>query len=173
MGLIRTSVVEDAFFGEMEILTDDHRGTVEVSGPSVPTVVIRRIPGGQVDRFVPIGSRRPEDLTMTVDTATVEIVPGPGKWTRGSYRVRVTTPEADYLFKPNSIATTGLVRNGTKLADFSMDDDEGDFIVYWIQERRNVLPADAAIGYALSVAFRTGAMGFFSLLTRGAEALPQ
>lgn len=172
MRLTRTRVVDDAFFGELEIRTDDHTGSIEITGPEVPAVAIRRSSGAEVDRFVPVGSRRPADLEMLVGGEPATIVPEPGKWTRGSYRVRVVTQDGEYLFKPNSIATTQLRRDGTKLADFSMDDDEGDFIVYWIQTRERVLSADAAIGYALSVAFRTGALGFWSMLLRGAEALP-
>lgn len=53
-----------------------------------------------------------------------------------------------------------------------MDDGTGDFIVYWIRTRDEVLPVDASLGYALSMAFRTGARGFLSLLLQGTEAPP-
>ncbi|GAA1959532.1 hypothetical protein GCM10009754_32560 [Amycolatopsis minnesotensis] len=172
MRMTRTRVADDAFFGELEVHTDEESGSVEVSGPEVPAVAIRRRPGAEVNQFVPIGSRRSADLDMIVGGDPATILAGPGKWTRGSYQIRVAVKGGEYLFKPNSIATTQLLRDGTKLADFSMDDDEGDFIVHWIQTRERVLSVDAAVGYALPVAFRTGALGFWSMLLRGAEALP-
>ncbi|SFQ54168.1 hypothetical protein [Amycolatopsis rubida] len=51
--------------------------------------------------------------------------------------------------QPNAIATTALLRDGTNLADFSTDDADGSFIVYWVRELDNVRAADTAIGYAL------------------------
>lgn len=167
-----TRIVDDAFFGDLEIATDDEDGTVTVSGEIVPAVTITRANDAEKNRFTPIGSRRPEDLILTIDGKPGAIMPGPGKWTRASYRVRVRTEDTEYLFKPNSIATTQLRRDNVKLADFSMDDDDGDFLVYWISTRDRALPIDASLGYALSIAFRTGALGVWSMLLRGAEALP-
>ncbi|WP_226351930.1 hypothetical protein [Pseudonocardia sp. ICBG601] len=83
----------------------------------------------------------------------------------------MNTADGKYLFKPNSIDTSQLWRDETKLADFSMD-NKGDFIVSWLQTREQVLEADAAIGYSLSVAFRTGAQGIWSMLLYGLEAIP-
>ncbi|ATY13021.1 hypothetical protein CU254_23175 [Amycolatopsis sp. AA4] len=169
MPLTAPRVVDDAFYDELTIHTDDARGLVEVSGAHVPTVVIARSPDAPINRFVPIGSREPADLIMTVGEAVADLRPGKGKWTRGSYRVDLTADGKRYRFKPNSIATSQLIRDGKKVFEPSMDDEDGDFLVQWLVNRDDTEPADAAIGYALAVAFRTGAMSLFSMLLSGAE----
>lgn len=172
MHLTCTRTLDDAYYDELKIRTCDESGVVEVSGEQVPTVTIQRSPDAALNQYVPIGTRDASQLTMTVDGIEAELRPGPGKWTRGSYMVELTLAGTYYKFVPNSIATTQLRRNGAKIAEFSMGDDEGDFLMQWLQKRDDSQPADAAIGYALSVAFRTGALGFFSLLVNGTEVLP-
>lgn len=45
--------------------------------------------------------------------------------------------------------------------------------MFWQAGREESRPADAAIGYALSVAFRTGALGIFTVLLNGSENVPR
>ncbi|GAA1033624.1 MULTISPECIES: hypothetical protein [Amycolatopsis] len=169
MPLIASCTVDDAFYGELNIHTNDTDGLVEVFGNLVPTVSIVRAPNATLNRFVPIGTREAGELTMTVGGRAANLHPGAGKWTRGSYRVDLKLAGKRYRFAPNSIATSQLIRDGRRIFEPSMDDEDGDFLVQWLVNRDDTEPADAAIGYALAVAFRTGAMGFLSLLINGAE----
>jgi hypothetical protein len=172
MPLTGTRTVDDAYYDELKISTDAERGVVEVSGEQVPTVVIQRSPDAEPNMFVPIGTRKADHLTMSVDGVEAELRPGPGKLTRGSYRVDLTLAGTHYRFTPDSDDDTQLRRDGAEIASFSMD-GEGKFAVHWRAGRDDSQPADAAIGYALSVAFRTGAMGIFSVLLNGSENVPR
>jgi hypothetical protein len=172
MALICSRVVEDAFYGDLDIRTEGG-DRVEVSGEQVPTVAIDRSAGTEPDRFTPIGSRDQAKLRMTVGGDEVALHPGKGKLLRRTYRIDVTNGKIHYRFRPNSVATAQLVRDGAKIVEFSMRDEDGDFLVQWLVERDDSQPADAAVGYALSVAFRTGAMSAHSALLHGlAELLP-
>jgi hypothetical protein len=172
MPLTGSRTVDDAHYGELKIRTDAERGVVEVSGEQVPTVVIERSQDAELTEFVPIGTRKADHLTMSVDGVEAELRPGPGKLTRGSYRVDVTLAETHYRFTPDDDDDTQLRRDGARIASFTMD-GEGKFTVHWQTERDDSQPADAAIGYALSVAFRTGALGIFSVLLNGTENVPR
>ncbi|OLF07057.1 hypothetical protein [Actinophytocola xanthii] len=172
MGLTGSRTVDDAYYGELAIRTDAARGVVEVSGERVPAVVIQRAADAELTAFVPIGTRKAEHLTMSVGGVEAELRPGRGKLTRGSYRVDVTLTGTHYRFMPDDDHDTQLTRDGATIASFSMAGD-GTFTVYWQAEPDDAQPADAAIGYALSVAFRTGALGIFSVLLNGSENVPR
>ncbi|MET0136458.1 MAG: hypothetical protein ABW215_22965 [Kibdelosporangium sp.] len=172
MPLTGTRTVDDAYFDELMIRTNAERGVVEISGKQVPTVVVQRSSDAELNKFVPIGTRKADHLTMSVDGVEAELRPGPGKLTRGSYRVDVTLAGTHYSFTPDSDDDTQLRRDSAKIASFAMD-AEGEFTVRWQAERDDSQPADAAIGYALSVAFHTGAMGIFSVLLNGSENVPR
>jgi hypothetical protein len=172
MSLTGTRTVDDAYYDELKIRTNAERGVVEVSGEQVPTVVIQRSSDAELNKFVPIGTRKAGHLTMSVDGVEAELRPGPGKLTRGSYRVELTLAGTHYRFTPDDDDSTQLRRDGATIASFSMD-GEGKFTVHWQAERDDSQPADAAIGYALSVAFRTGALGIFSVLLNGSENVPR
>ena len=172
MPLTGTRTVDDAYHGELKIRTDAERGVVEVSGEQVPTAVIERSPDAELNEFVPIGTRNADHLTMSVDGVEAELRPGPGKLTRGSYRVDLTVDGTRYRFTPDDDDYTQLKRGGAKIASFWMD-GEGKFTVHWHAERDDLRPADAAIGYALSVAFRTGALGILDVLLHGSENVPR
>lgn len=158
--------VDDEYHGKLEIHAEG--GVVEVSGERVPTVVIRRSPDAVLNKFVPIGTRDAAHLTMSVDGVEAELRPGPGKLTRGSYRVELTVGETHYRFTPDDTDSSQLLRDGTEVASFEID-VEGTFAVHW---QAGSLPADAAVGYALSVAFRTGAEGIFGVLLNGSDVVP-
>jgi hypothetical protein len=160
--------VDDEYYHELKIRTDAERGVVEVSGEQVPTVVIQRSSDAELNKFVPIGTRQADHLAMLVDGVEAELRPGTGKLTRRSYRVDLTLAGTHYRFTPDDDDSTQLSRDGAKIASFAMD-VEGTFTVYWQTERDDSQPADAAIGYALSMAFRTGARGIFDVLLNGSE----
>ncbi|MFF0146025.1 hypothetical protein ATK36_0519 [Amycolatopsis sulphurea] len=171
MHFTSTRTVDDGYYGELKIRTNAERGVVEVSGKQVPTVVLQRCSDAELNKFVPIGTRNTDHLTMSVDGAEAELRPGPGKLTRRSYRVELTLAGTHYEFTPDDDDDTRLRRNGAAIASFAMD-VEGQFTVHWQAERDDAQPADAAIGYALSVAFRTGAKGIVSVLLNGSENVP-
>ncbi|MBP2328061.1 hypothetical protein JOF56_008446 [Kibdelosporangium banguiense] len=160
-----TRVVDDARYGVVTIGVNAERGAVEVSGTQVPTVAIQRSADAELNKFVPIGTREAAHLTMSVDGVEAELRPGPGKLTRRSYRVDLVLAGTHYRFTPDSDETAELSREGAEIAVFRMEDTNGEFSVGWLADDSQ--PADAAIGYALSVAFRTGAMGAISMLLNG------
>jgi hypothetical protein len=173
MPLTGPRTVDDVYYDELKIRTNAEHGVVEVSGEQVPTVVIQRSSDAELNKYVPIGTRKADHLTMSVDGVDAELRPGPGKLTRGSYRVDLTLAGTHYRFTPDDDDSAQLRRDGATIASFSMDDADGEFTVHWQAERDDSQPADAAIGYALSVAFRTGAMGIFSVLLNGSEDVPR
>jgi hypothetical protein len=79
MSLTGTRTVDDAYYDELRIRTNAERGVVEVSGEQVPTVVIQRSSDAELNKFVPIGTRKADHLTMSVDGVEAELRPGPGK----------------------------------------------------------------------------------------------
>jgi hypothetical protein len=172
MHLASTRIIDDAYYGELKICLSAERGVVEVSGEQIPTVIIERSSDAELNKFVPIGTREAAHLTVSVDGIEDDLRLGPGKLTRGSYRVELTFAGAHYKFMPDSADATQLWRDGAKIASFSLDDADGTFVVHWQTDRDDSQPADAALGYALSAAFRTGATGIFSLLLNGSENVP-
>ncbi|AXB41593.1 hypothetical protein [Amycolatopsis albispora] len=169
MHLTGTRAVDDEHYGELTIRTSDERDVVEVSGVRVPTVVLRRSPGVEPNKFVPIGTRKARHLTMTVNGTGAELRPGPGRLTRRSYRIELTLAGTHYKFTPDINDDMLLTRDGTKIASFTLNDD-GEFFVHWDSD--GAQPADAAIGYALSAAFGTSTTGIFTVLLHGSENLP-
>ncbi|MGC7098152.1 hypothetical protein ACPZ19_26060 [Amycolatopsis lurida] len=113
MHLTGTRAVDDAYYGELTIHTSAERDQVEVSGKRVPTVVIRRSPDAEPNKFVPIGTRKAAHLTMTVDGAEADLRPGRGKLTRRSYRVDLTLEDTHYAFTPDS-SNFSLLLNGSE-----------------------------------------------------------
>lgn len=86
-------------------------------------------------------------------------------------RFELTVARTHYTFLPKSAATTQLIRDRNKTIELSMDDD-GEFLNQWLATRAEAQPRDAAVGYALAVAFGTGAHGFFSALTHFSDIIP-
>ncbi|ROS44140.1 hypothetical protein [Amycolatopsis thermoflava] len=84
----------------------------------------------------------------------------------------MTLAGTHYRFTPDSDDYTLLKRDGAKIASFGLD-TAGKFTVFWQARREDSRPADAAIGYALSTAFRTGALGIFTVLLNGSENVPR
>ncbi|GAA3788712.1 hypothetical protein [Amycolatopsis tucumanensis] len=162
--------VTDAFYGDLKADVDQDAGVVELSGPDVPAVEIRRLVPARAHAHVPIGTRQAQQLGVRIDGRRAVITPGPGELRRRTYRVDLTWDQHHYQLKPNSSATSRLVRDGRQLADFSVDGD-GDFIVYWLATRDETIAADAAVGYALSLAFGTGAHTMIGMILSGIGAL--
>jgi hypothetical protein len=134
---------------------DGQVGVTVSDADAASTVVIRRIGEIEPVRHVPIGTRKSENLEIVIDGEAARLKPGPGRWARGSYKVTVVHDRVTYLFRPKSPDTSRLTRDGIKLGDFELRDD-GDVRVTW-HDDADVRATDAAVGYALSAAFGTGA----------------
>jgi hypothetical protein len=65
--LIQTCTVEDPLHGVVIVHTDIERGWIEVAGDGFPAVHLRRTEAAEVSQYVPIGTRDPAHLTLTVD----------------------------------------------------------------------------------------------------------
>ncbi|WP_328467397.1 hypothetical protein OHA21_48905 [Actinoplanes sp. NBC_00393] len=126
-------------------------------------VTIERIGDPAARKHVPIGTRDRKHLRMTIDGVPAVLRPGPGRYTRGSYKVRVVHDGAAYLLRPKDPETSRLSRDGFRLGDFQVVD--GEVRVDWDPDTR-ITPtgADLAIGYALTAAFGAGASFFIVML---------
>ncbi|MFF7726006.1 hypothetical protein [Streptomyces sp. NPDC008001] len=166
-----TGPVRDDLFGDITVLLNDEEGWVEVLGDAIPPVAVDRAPEAETEDHVPIGTRDPARLTMTVDGEPVALVPSKGKLSRRSYAVDVTRGGTVYRLVPDSIAGSRLLKDGQHLGDFSSDGD-GRVLAEW-KEGADVAPADASVGYALAAAFGTGGQPMWMVaIEAAAELLP-
>ncbi|MFJ4869488.1 hypothetical protein [Streptomyces sp. NPDC088757] len=152
---------DDPHFGAVAIELDHSAGTLAVRGAGLPTVEVRRAPGTTPDTHVPIGTRDPERLTLTVDGTEETLRPAKGFLTRRSYRVEATSATRGhaYLLVPDSLDTGRLLRDGRPLGVFTSSGD-GHVTADWEAPNASAHPPepyDASMGYALAAAFGTGA----------------
>lgn len=157
---------------DISIETADDRVTVVARDPHAEHAAeVRRCPNAEVLRHVPIGTRSREHLTMLLDGHPVDLRPGPGKLTRGSYKVTVNHNGVEYLLKPANSTSSSLHRDSTRLGELSRSGDAE--VKVWWEKGVEVSAADAAIGSALAAAFGTGAKFFLlALLEDGSAATP-
>ncbi|UQI49107.1 hypothetical protein M1P56_34755 [Streptomyces sp. HU2014] len=168
-----TSFTHDPVFGRIDLSLDSDAGLLDVSGPAIPRVALRRAPGGHTSEHVPIGSRDATALTLAVDGAEAPLTLGRGRITRRSYAVTVKMrTDGRYRLVPSSDASSRLSRNGTRLGRLTAQ--RGGIVepADW-RRRAKIMPLDAALGYALAAAFGTGARGAPGmLLEAGLDLLP-
>jgi hypothetical protein len=145
----------------VEITTGD--GWVAVTAGSSPAVV-ERVGEVAVAKSVPIGTRAAASLRMQVDDRPVRVRPGPGRYARGSYKVVVDHDGVTYRLRPKSPDVSRLSRDNVRLGDFELKADGSVQADWFEQNRGSVIPADAAVGYALAVALGTGARFFLVML---------
>ncbi len=74
---------------------------------------------------MPIGTRDPERLTLTVDGTEETLRPAKGFLTRRSYRVEATSTTRGHTYRlvPDSLATSRLLRDGRLLGVFTSSGD--------------------------------------------------
>ena len=168
MPLIQTCVVEDPLHGVVIVHTDVERGRVEVAGDGFPAVHLRRSESAEVSGYVPIGTRDPAHLTLTVAGTPAVLSPGKGRFTRGSYRVDATVEGVHYRFHPSDEDGSRLTRDGRLLGELMLEPETIELMEVWTPGA-DVRQQDAALGYALATAFGTGAE---STLTMLVHALP-
>lgn len=156
MSLIQTCTVEDPLHGVVIVHTDIERGWVEVAGDGFPAVHLRRDGTAEVSHHVPIGTRDPAHLTLTVDGTPATLSPGRGRFTRGSFRVDARVDGVDYHFRPSDEDGSRLVRDGQRLGELLLEPETVELMAVWAPGA-DVRPRDAAVGYAVATAFGTGA----------------
>ncbi|WP_344015957.1 hypothetical protein [Streptomyces thermospinosisporus] len=165
---------DDPLFGEITVELDHAEGSLAVhGGAALPRVEMHRAAGTPLETHVPIGTRDPERLTMTVDGTPVPLRPAKGFLTRRSYRVDTGPDERGtrYRLIPSGVETSRLLRDGRPLAEFTSAGD-GRVTVEWRPDAAPE-PADAALGHALAAAFGTGAEPMWRLtLDAVLELLP-
>lgn len=153
----------DVRFGLVIVNTDGDKGTIEIAGDSVPPVHVRRMPDGPVSPYVPIGTRRAEHLTLSVDGSPATISPGRGRFTRGSFRVDARADDVGYRLTPSDDDGSALLRDGRRLGQLMLEPKTAELLAVWADDAE-VQPRDAAVGYALATAFGTGAEHTFVML---------
>lgn len=150
---------------EFDVSVEQADGRVAVvarDGASESRAAITRSTNADVQRYIPIGTRDATHLTMLVDEKPVDLAPGRGRYTRGSFKVVATYQGVRYLLAPASPVSSRLHRDGVRLGELSRL-DSGEIRVWWNRDA-SVSPVDAAIGYALAAAFGTGAKFFLAAL---------
>ncbi|MFF8275347.1 hypothetical protein ACF05T_04385 [Streptomyces lateritius] len=140
-----------------QIDLDGPAGTLRVSGYGMPTVELVRAPGATVNRLVPIGTRRPAQLTLTVDGAPAPIRPARGRLLRRSYRVDARIQGTRYRLMPYAYDRSRLTRDGRRIGALSSTGN-GRVDADWTA---GASPRDIAVGTALAAAFGTGAAPWF------------
>ncbi|GGZ16366.1 hypothetical protein GCM10010387_06150 [Streptomyces inusitatus] len=161
---------DDPFFGGVTIRLDHTAGELFVEGDGIPSVVVRRAAGTPLESKVPIGTRDPDRLTMTIGDSAVPLLPAKGFLTRHSYRVDAGSEDARYRLVPVSLGSSRLSLGDTPVGDLTSSGD-GKVSADWA-EHRPLTPYEAALGYTLAAAFGTGAEPMWQLaLDAGLEAL--
>ncbi|WP_328404847.1 hypothetical protein OHS70_36655 [Streptomyces sp. NBC_00390] len=134
---------------------DTDGGTLDVSGPGIPHVRLVRAAGARVDPHIPIGTRDPALLTLTVDGVAARILPAKGRISRRSYRVDAAAGGTAYRLVPASYADSRFLKDGRRLGRLDSTGD-GTVGAEW-HDDATVRPQDVAVGTALAAAFGTGA----------------
>ncbi|MEV3989975.1 hypothetical protein AB0J57_13830 [Streptomyces sp. NPDC049837] len=137
------------------ITLDTGAGTLDVTGPGLPHVRLVREPGTERHPHIPIGTRDPALLTLTVDGRPARISPAKGRLSRRSYRVDARVGDTRYRLVPCSYGESRLLRDGRRLGELESSGD-GRVTADW-REDAKVLAQDVALGTALAAAFGTGA----------------
>ncbi|QGV79433.1 hypothetical protein [Streptomyces ficellus] len=130
-------------------------GTLDVTGPGLPHVRLVRAAGTEADPHIPIGTRDPALLTLTVDGRPVPLRPAKGRLSRRSYRVDVRLDGTRYRLVPCSYGDSRLLRDGRRIGELESSGD-GRVSADW-HDDTEPRPLDVAIGTALAAAFGTGA----------------
>ncbi|WP_344574612.1 hypothetical protein [Streptomyces lunalinharesii] len=157
------STADDPLFGDVRIALDADRGVLTVTGDEIPTVSLVRAEGTDVDETVPLGTRSAAALTLTVDGERARLAPARGRFLRRSYRVDVECAGGRYRLTPDSMEESTLFKDGITIGELSSTGD-GRVSANWPEDRpagSEVLPRDAAVGYALAAAFGTGGQPFW------------
>ena len=171
MLLIQTCTVEDPLHGVVIVHTDIERGWIEVAGDGFPVVHLRRTEDAEVSPYVPIGTRDPAHLTLTVGEAPATLSLGRGRFTRGSFRVDAHVDGVQYLFRPSDEDGSRLSRDGQPLGELMLEPETVELMAVWAPGA-DVRPQDAAIGYALATAFGTGAESTLTMLINTLSGQP-
>lgn len=162
---------DDPLFGAVGVDLDHEAGVLVVDGDGVPRTDVRRAAGTPLESHVPIGTRDPGRLTMSVDGTAVSLRPAKGFLTRRSYRVDTGSGANGYGHRlvPVSLGTSRLLRDGTLLSVFTSTGD-GKVTAEW-ETGAVPDPYDASAGYALAAAFGTGAEPMWKLTLNAALAV--
>ncbi|WP_232664730.1 hypothetical protein [Pseudonocardia sp. TRM90224] len=155
MPLIQSCAVQDDLFGLVIVHTDNENGSVEIAGDGLPSVVVSRSEAASVTQLVPIGTRRAEFLTITVDGRPGTVTPGRGSFTRRSHRVDSVIGGTRYRMKPKDEHTSTVLRDGKPYGLILLEPESIELTATW--EPHSPQPQDVAVAYALATAFGTGA----------------
>ncbi|GIE55151.1 hypothetical protein BJY16_003425 [Actinoplanes octamycinicus] len=141
----------------VDVDQSDGRVAVEVRAEGRRhSAVVERVHDLRLRPHIPIGTRERQHLRMMVDDLPVDLRPGPGRWSRHSYRVVAEHEGHQYVYRPRTSESSRLLRDGFRVGDFTVLHG-GGVLAEWIGDPE---PVDVAIGYALAAAFGAGAEFF-------------
>ncbi|GAA0616046.1 hypothetical protein GCM10010174_37530 [Kutzneria viridogrisea] len=148
-------VVHDERFGRVHVTGDG--GRITVSGEQVPGCEVTRTSPEPARADVPIGTREGAELTAALSGRPGTLTPGPGRLTRGSYRVDAEFDGDQYRLPPVTATASRLSVNGTAVGEL----DTQPLHATW---QDAVRAEHAAVGYLLLAAFGAGARRMPGLL---------
>lgn len=176
--------VKDALFGSIELELVVPAGLVTVSGRGVPTVVVRRLGVGDEAR-VPIGTRDPRNLEMSVDGVVTPLRPSRARFFRRSFRVRAGVDGSALLSAPWTTDAVRIVRGCRMRPQHQLGIaerlDDGTVAIEWhadvtvpghILAAPRPTPTEAAVAYAVTVAFGPGSRMLLPVLLELVLAVP-
>ncbi|NMM91951.1 hypothetical protein B2J88_48100 [Rhodococcus sp. SRB_17] len=184
---MRTCEILDSRYGSIILDRNDDGRSFAVSGESIPTsLVIRSGTCDAVRTDVPIGTRDGRHLHLRIGGKEYDLDPSSGKFSRRSYRIRITGHDQQWLFTAATPQSHRLVEGTRYTANNEIGvfttDDENDVTVEWTEEVRiagmvahkvDSTPLTCSLGYVLAASFGTGAQLMLpALFTAAADMLP-
>lgn len=153
----------DVNFGVVRITASPGCDEISVTGEQVPDCSLRRTNAKPDRPDVPIGTRNGEGLAITLSGQTGSVNPGPGKYTRGSYRVDALCGGSSYRFEPSSSTASRLTMNGAVLGEILVNERWPEQATWDHMARAQ----DVAVGYLLAASFGAGARRMLGLVLEG------
>lgn len=149
-----TQSVDDEVGGRLEISIDRELGMVSVSGPGIPTATITRAEGAATRRWVPVGSRDPGALVLSLDGESVPLKPSRGRVLRRSFQVEASMAGSTYSLIPCKHSASRFLKAGEALATLTAYSEYACAEAQWTSE---ATPPEVALAYVLAAAFGVGA----------------
>lgn len=162
---------KDPRFGDILVTSTLASGRTEVSGPDIPTVVVRRGFATAPDADLPPGAAKSATATLRVDGRTVPLRTGPGTGSKRSHRVWTEYEGVVLRLHPVDNDSSSLLRSRRllgspvrvrrRLATFvlrpggPLPDGIRRYLCRWGRRSTGTAP-QAALGYALAAAFGVG-----------------
>jgi len=147
----------DIRFGPLTVSACPHPRRIVVTGPNLPAVeIVRHGPGEDIEPADPIGTRRADQLGLTMNGRQGALLPRRGGSGRSGYDVAAAVWSRRYDLRQTGPAHAEILRNELRVARLLRGDPAPDrrYAVGWDPVADAI---DRAVVHALASAFRIGA----------------